>query len=78
MWTWVPLKCEGGIFINVSFTSLSVVDLHGFQDLVQIGRKVNWTYISEATSAWHICRTSLCKHWKILLVCGFRGFKIRS
>lgn len=49
MWTWVPLKCKGGIFINVSFTSLSVVDLYGFQDLVQICRKVNWTYTSEAT-----------------------------
>lgn len=49
MWTWVPPKCKGGIFINVSLTSLCAVDIHGCQDLVQIYRKVNWTYTSKAT-----------------------------
>lgn len=38
----VPLKCKAGIFINVRFTS-------GLGDLVQIYRKISWTYTSEST-----------------------------
>lgn len=49
MWFQAPLKGRGGIFVKVSFTSLSVVDSCGFQDPVQICRKVNWTYPSEVT-----------------------------